>query len=153
MAHTSFENSKEGKQITIIPWDVMFVICLVEEYIFPVNALGGMLLKLEVLVTIQSLHQIISPILHTCKMPSGLMPCSLQSFFQNSNPIWLLPHLVRLRYWKVVFEKSPNVATSESCFREKSQSPPDCHIAPAGASPSHKACCLFDLDLRFSQEM
>ena len=49
MAHTSCENSKEGKQITIIPWDVMFVICLVEEYIFPVNALSGMLLKLEVL--------------------------------------------------------------------------------------------------------
>ena len=49
MAYTSCENGKEGKHITIIPWDVMFVICLVEEYIFPVNTLGGMLLKLEVL--------------------------------------------------------------------------------------------------------
>ena len=50
-------------------------------------------------------------------------------------------------------KKSSYVATSEIFFLGKSQSPPDCHIAPAGASPSHKACCLFVLDLRFSQEM
>ena len=44
MAYTSSENGEEAKQITIIPWNVMFIICLVEEYILPVNALSGMLL-------------------------------------------------------------------------------------------------------------
>ena len=73
------------------PGDVVLVVRLVEEHVLPVDSLSGVLLMCAVCNTysIRPCDQSKS-IVCTCSMPSLLMPCSLQSFFQNSKPARLL---------------------------------------------------------------